>query len=58
MRDQVFFFYLAIPLFGGGDARYYAIVAGALLVGIDAYVTVNVYEVICDSSHFYGDLFA
>lgn len=58
MRDQVFFFTWATPLFGGGDARYCAIVAGALLVGIDAYVSVNVYEVICDSGHFYGDLFA
>ena len=56
--DQVFFFTWATPLFGGGDARYCAIVAGALLVGIDAYVSVNVYEVICDSGHFYGDLFA
>lgn len=46
-----------IPLFGAGDARYFITIVGALLVGINAYVSWSIYEAVGDYGYFYGDFF-
>lgn len=46
-----------VPLFGGGDARVFLVVVGLLLVGVNIYVSLSVYEAIGDFGYFYGDFF-
>ncbi|KPA74611.1 phosphatidylethanolaminen-methyltransferase-lik e protein [Leptomonas pyrrhocoris] len=51
------YFTWVMPLFGGGEARYFVMMVGALLVGINAYVSLSIYEAIGDYGYFYGDFF-
>lgn len=51
------YFTWVMPIFGGGEARYFVMIVGALLVGINVYVSLSVYEAIGDYGYFYGDFF-
>ncbi|KAK7198755.1 phosphatidylethanolaminen-methyltransferase-lik e protein [Novymonas esmeraldas] len=51
------YFTWTMPLFGGGDARCFVMIVGALLVGINVYVSWSVYEAIGDFGYLYGDFF-
>ncbi|KPI84331.1 phosphatidylethanolaminen-methyltransferase-lik e protein [Leptomonas seymouri] len=51
------YFTWVMPLCGGGEARCFVMIVGALLVGINAYVSWSVYEAIGDYGYFYGDFF-
>lgn len=46
-----------VPLFVGDERRYFLIVVGLLLIGVNGYVSLSVYEAIGDFGYFYGDFF-
>lgn len=46
-----------MPLFGGGEARYFLIVVGMLLIGVNVYVSKSIYDAIGDFGYYYGDFF-
>ncbi|CCW65721.1 unnamed protein product [Phytomonas sp. EM1] len=46
-----------MPLFSSGESRVFIIVVGILLIGINVYVSLNVFEAIGSFGYFYGDFF-
>ncbi|EPY28190.1 phosphatidylethanolamine N-methyltransferase [Strigomonas culicis] len=50
-------FQWSVPFFEGNETRIFLIVVGILLIGVNAYVSLSIYNSLGDYGYFYGDFF-